>query len=89
MGLFSFPILQVKFLFLLGNQFEFHFIDLIPTAVGSGRLYRYGSIKNETSAWDEREREREKNREKRETKFTLGVKGAQGTKPTHGRPHLT
>lgn len=45
--------------FLLGNQFEFHFIDLIPTAVGSCRVYRYGSIKNETSAWYEgRERER-------------------------------
>lgn len=44
--------------FLLGNQLEFHFIDLIPSAVGSGRVYRYGSIKNETSAWDERERER-------------------------------
>lgn len=53
--------------FLLGNQFEFHFIDLIPTAVGSCRVYRYGSIKNETSAWYEgRERERERRIERKE-----------------------
>ena len=63
---FSFLILQVKFLYAVlvkkSIRISIYRSDSVRS-VGSARVYRYRSIKNETSAWDEREREDRKEKQ--------------------------